>query len=222
MFFRKSLSHLISLGSIVLVLSAVSCVLPYPIPADVKHIEITSFPDDAILTLGPRRVLTDVAESVTEADSNIEVIDGVLFRDTAFPEGDWLLRNMLMPNTCNRISEELDVDYLVLVSTKGVLTVEEKDTALPLLVLAFGATEKEMTVNAILLDLKTGESVCQVSSQAHGTERYFMWVVFWAASGPYTWSSASTGLGEELSKIIRGHTASEKVRIAIMAVDRLM
>ena len=210
------------LVSMVFLLGSVSCVyVPYPVPADVKYIENATFPEDAILTLGPRDLLADVAESITEIGTNIEVIDGEFFRDTAFPEGDWTLNNLLIPETCSRINEELEVDYLVLVSSKGVVVGEEEGFYVPLLVGAM-VVDKETTVDAMLLDLKTGKSVCRISSEAHGTEKIFIWVIVIVATGPFTDSSAITGLGEEIVRVIEKNSKSEKIRIAIMAVESII
>ena len=221
MIISRLLSHSKILASIVLVLSVVNCVyIPYPVPADVKYIENASFPEDAILTIGPRDLLADVAEAITETDDNIVVIDGELFRDTAFPEGDWTLNKMLKPETCSRINEELDVDYLVLVSTKGVIAGEGEGFYIPLLIGA-NISDEEMTVDAMLLDLKTGKSVCQISSEAHGKEKFFIWIIVVVGTGPVTESSAITGLGEEIANVIRKHAKSDKVSIAIMAAETI-
>lgn len=224
MFFSRLLSNLKILVSTVLILSAISCIIayvPYPVPTDVKYIENASFPEDMILTISPRDLLADVAESITETDDNILVIDGEQFRDTTFPQGDWTLKKMLKPETCSRINEELDVDYLVIVSTKGVIVGEEEGFIVPGLA-GVMTVDKEMTVDAMLLDLKTGKSVCQISSEAHGTEKMFYWVIVVVATGPYTDSSAITGLGEEIANVIRERAKSEKVRIAIMAIESIL
>lgn len=222
MFFNRFLNSLKLPLGIMLMSSVASCIyIPYPVPADVKYVEKALFPEDAIVTIAPRDLLADVAESITERDENIAVIDGELFRDTAFPEGDWTLKKMLEAETCRRINEELDVDYLVLVSTKGVIVGEEEGFFVPLLIGAM-TVDKEMTVDAILLDLKTGKSVCQIRSEAHGTEKMFYWVIVVAATGPFTDSSAITGLGEEIAKVIRGRAKSEKVHIAIMAAESII
>jgi len=222
MFFSQLLSRSKIPASIVLTLSTVSCVyIPYPVPADVKYIENASFPEDTILTIAPRDLLADVAESITETDDNIVVIDGELFRDTAFPEGDWLLRKMLKPETCSRINEKLDVDYLVLVSTKGVIAGEGEGFFVPLLVGAM-VSDEETTVDAMLLDLKTGKSVCQISSKAHGKEKVFYWVIVVVGTGPLTESSAITVLGEEIANVIRKHAKSDTVNIAIMAAETII
>ena len=42
------------------------------------------------------------------------------------------------------------------------------------------------------------------------------------ATGPFTDSSAITGLGEEIVNVIRKDSKSEKFRIAIMAVQSLI
>lgn len=207
------------LVSTILTLSAISCVyIPYPVPADVKYVQNASFPEDAILTLGPRDLLADVAESITERDSNIEVIDGELFRDTAFPEGDWTLKNMLVPETCRRINKQLDVDYLVVVSTEGI--VEGEAEGFYFLVGAV-VSDEEFTIDAMLLDLKSGDSVCQIRSEAHGKEKGFIWIIVMIAAGPTTKSSAITDLGEEIASVIRENTKSEKVSIAIMAAETI-
>jgi len=203
----------------VLILSTISCVyIPYPVPAEVKYVENATFPEDAILTLGPRDLLADVAESITERDSNIEVIDGQLFRDTAFPQGNWTLNNMLMPETCDRINKQLDVDYLVVVSTEGIIQGEEE--GFYFLVGAMVADE-EFTIDAMLLDLKTGKSVCQISSEAHGKEKAFIWIIVGVGAGPTTKSSAITDLGEEIATVIRKNIKSGKISIAIMAAEAI-
>lgn len=73
-----------------------------------------------------------------------------------------------------------------------------------------------------LLNLKTGKSVCQINSEAHGTEKIFYWVIVVVATGPFTDSSSITGLGEEIANVLRENTKSEKIRIAIMAVESMM
>jgi hypothetical protein len=203
----------------VLIVSTISCVyIPYPVPAEVKYVENATFPEDAILTLGPRDLLADVAESITERDSNIEVVDGQLFRDTAFPKGNWILNNILMPETCNRINKQLDVDYLVVVSTEGIIQGEEE--GFYFLVGAMVADE-EFTIDAILLDLKTAKSICQISSEAHGKEKAFIWIIVGVGAGPTTRSSAITVLGEEIANVIRERATYDKVRIAIMAAEQV-
>ena len=202
-----------------LILSTISCVyIPYPVPAEVKYVENATFPEDAILTLGPRDLLADVAESITETDSNIEVIDGQLFRDTAFPQGNWTLNNMLIPETCNRINKQLDVDYLVVVSTEGIIQGEGE--GFYFLVGAMVADE-EFTIDAMLLDLKTAKSVCQISSEAHGKEKAFIWIIVGVGAGPTTKSSAITVMGEAIANMIRERATSDIVRIAIMAAEQV-
>jgi hypothetical protein len=164
-------------------------------------------------------LLADVAESITDRDDNIVVIDGELFRDTAFPEGDWTLNKLLMPETCRRINKQLDVDYLVLVSTEGVI--EGEPEGFYFLVGAM-ASDEEIKIDAMLLDLKTGNSVCQISSEAHGKEKAFIWIIVALATGPATEYSAITDLGEEIAHVIRARAKSEKVRIAIMAVENII
>jgi hypothetical protein len=204
---------------VVLIVSTISCVyIPYPVPAEVKYVENATFPEDAILTLGPRDLLADVAESITERDSNIEVVDGQLFRDTAFPQGNWTLNNMLMPETCNRINKQLDVDYLVVVSTEGIIQGEEE--GFYFLVGAMVADE-EFTIDAILLDLKSAKSICQISSEAHGKEKAFFWIIVGVGAGPTTKSSAITDLGEEIATVIRKNIKSGKISIAIMAAEAI-
>ena len=219
MIISRLLSSVKLLVSSVLILSVISCVyIPYPVPAEVKYVQNASFPEDTILTLGPRDLLADVAESITETDSNIVVIDGELFRDTAFPEGDWTLNKMLMLDTCSRINKQLDVDYLIVVSTKGVI--EGEAEGFYFLVGAM-VSDEEFTIDAMLLDLKTAESVCHISSEAHGKEKGFIWIIVMVAAGPTTKSSAITDLGEEIANIIRKKAKSEKISIAIMAAETI-
>jgi len=69
---------------------AMSCVfIPYPTRPDVAQSEVITVADErTLVTLGPRKLLEKVTKEIQEANPAIDVVDGLTFRDVAFPEGD--------------------------------------------------------------------------------------------------------------------------------------
>jgi hypothetical protein len=198
---------------------AMSCVLiPYPTRPDVARSEAVTIADeDTLVTLGPRKLLEKVTKEIQEANPAIDVVDGLTFRDVAFPEGNWNLARLLEAESCERVRKQLGVDYLVLVGPMSYVEGEPKGH-FDLWVGGFGAAQVdiESRLAAVIVDLKTRESVSQVTAEAHGKQTaagFFYFVV----TIPMTDSAAIRGLGSGVAWIITERTASESVRIAVMA-----
>ncbi|MEN8207270.1 MAG: tetratricopeptide repeat protein [Pseudomonadota bacterium] len=207
------------LVAVILILSAAGCLpAPYPVSPDVTVNEQVEQIDDIILTLDPSELLEKISRVITDSHKNIEIIDEVTFWDTAYPEGGWKRGQLLEPDTRKRISTQLDVRYLVVVGPEELFLSEGKGFGIPP-VFSVGSAKKVSNISAVIIDMRSGETVCQISSEAHGTSHGAFWVVIFAATIPLTESSAINGLAKETGRVIDELAGSERVRIAVIAAE---
>ena len=204
----------------ILFLTTTSCVVaPYPVSPDVTFNDQVEISDDIILTLGPRELLEKISTKITSSYENIEIIDGLSFLETAFPDGEWKLGKLLEPDTCSRVKKQLDVAFLVIVGPEEYFHSEEGYTSILPPILGVGSEEKVSKISSVIIDMRRGEIVCQISSEAHGKDRYVHYVVVAVGTIALTKSSAITGLAKETGRVIDKLTESEKTRIALIAVE---
>jgi hypothetical protein len=207
------------IGALIFSLSAASCIpVPYPVTPEVAISEKPVLANDILLSVGPRELLESISREIKASHENIEIIDGELFRDTAFPEGGWRLGQLLEPSTCNRVQQQLNIDYLVIVGPEKLILSDDKFFYIPFLIGA-GSEDKVSRISSVILDMKTGEMVCQISSEAHGTERAAIYIVIVAGTIALTSSSAIKGLAREVGRVINNLSKSEKIRIAVIAAE---
>jgi hypothetical protein len=196
-----------------------SCVfIPYPTRPDVAQSEVITVADErTLVTLGPRKLLEKVTKEIQEANPAIDVVDGLTFRDVAFPEGDWNLAGLLEPEACERVREQLGVDYLVLVGPMSYVEGEPKGH-FGLWIGGYGAAQVdiESELAAVIVDLKTREAVSQVTSEAHGTQTA-AGLFYFVVTFPITDSAAIRGLGDEVARVITERAGTQPVRIAVLA-----
>ena len=206
---------------VVLILPISGCLpLPYYVSPDVTINEQDELLDDGItLTIAPRELLEKISKVITDSHENIEIVDGLVFRDTAFPEGGWILSQLLDPVTRKRISMQLDVRYLVIVGRDELSSSGGEYKSILPPVLGAASAENVSTISAAIIDIMTGETVCQISSEAHGTERFAHWVIIVAGTIPLTSASAIKGVAREIGRKINNLAGSEKIRIAILATE---
>jgi hypothetical protein len=206
---------------VALILSISGCLpLPYYVSPDVTINEQDELLDDGItLTIAPRELLEKISKVITDSHENIEIVDGLVFRDTAFPEGGWKLSQLLDPVTRKRISTQLDVRYLVIVGRNELLRSGGEYKMILPGVLGAASAEKVSTISAAIIDIMTGETECQVSSVARGTERAAHWVIIVAGTIPLTSASAIKALAREIGRKINNLAGPEKTRIAILATE---
>jgi hypothetical protein len=115
------------IGALIFSLSAASCIpVPYPVTPEVAISEKPVLANDILLSVGPRELLESISREIKASHENIEIIDGELFRDTAFPEGGWRLGQLLEPSTCNRVQQQLNIDYLVIVGPEKLILSDDK------------------------------------------------------------------------------------------------
>ena len=205
-------------------MAVMSCVfIPYPVKPDVVQSEaITLSAEHTMVTLSPRKLLEKIAKEIQGADDNIEVVDGLTFRDLAFPDGDWTLSRLLERDVCERVREQLDVAYLVLV---GPMTFEEGEPKghFLLSIGGYGAAQvdTESTLSAVIVDLQTQETVCQVTSEAHGKQTW-AGLFYFVVTIPMTDPAAIRGLGDGVAKAITERAGAEPIRIAVMAGESVL
>lgn len=193
-------------------------VVPNKATQNVTRSEKVIVPEYTILTLGPRRLLNKISHEIEELSPNIEVIDGLLFRDTAFPNGGWTLKELLQPETCSRVNKELNVDYLVLVGSLKMTSEEAEGVFLPLL---FGAMsgEHSLTLSALIFDLSSGDQICQINSEGRGDEYTLYYVIFVVGFIPNIKTATIKGLANEVVSVITHRGTHEGKQIAIMAAE---
>jgi hypothetical protein len=120
------------LMAVVIVLSILGCGVGVPTKAEVKVVRTQdmTIDDDDIVSMAPRILLEGVTKEIEVTYKNIELVDGLLFRDVAFPEGGWRLEKLLIPEISRKVSEQLNVDYLALVGAIEVSQGESKGFSL--------------------------------------------------------------------------------------------
>lgn len=202
-----------------LVLLMSSCVVvPYPVSSDVRRLDDAELNDRLYIHVGPRGLLERVSERIVAETPDIEVIDPMLFRDTAFPEGGWSLHELLKEGRCQQISSNLDVQFLVLLTPLKFKEGEEQGFFIPL---AFGAMAfpEESTLSALIVDLRSGSFLCRLDAASSGSARMLYYVIYIAAADPMTESAVIRDLSEAIGKAISEEMDAEPVRIAVLAAS---
>lgn len=205
-----------------LVLLTGCVVVPYPVSPEVTQSEaITLSAEGTRVTVGPRRLLERVAKEIRDADPRIEIVDGLTFRDLAFPEGDWTLARLLEPETGARVREGLDVTYVVLV---GAMSHEEGEPKghFGLWIGGYGAAQADWKdrISAVVVDLRTAQTFRRISSEGRGKQTA-AGLFYFVVTFPMTDSAAIHGLGEEVAEVIAERAGDGPVRIAVMAAETL-
>ena len=196
-----------------------SCVVvPYPVSSDVRRLDDAELNDRLYIHVGPRGLLERVSERIVAETPDIEVIDPMLFRDTAFPEGGWSLHELLKEGRCQQISSNLDVQFLVLLTPLKFKEGEEQGFFIPL---AFGAMAfpEESTLSALIVDLRSGSFLCRLDAASSGSARMLYYVIYIAAADPMTESAVIRDLSEAIGKAISEEMDAEPVRIAVLAAS---
>ena len=217
----KVQSILIWALSIIAYLALPGCViLPYkPASEEVISGNIHLPSSDWLATVGPRELIEEVSEAITSEAAQIEIVDPIVFRDVAFPDGNWRISLLLMKGNGRRIFEELGVKYLVLLGKLTESSSEEYGAVFIYIGFVGAATAKlEASLSATVIDLQNERPLYDISSKAVGTAGglglfYGLFIV------PLSEASAIQGLGEKVAKALTLETALDSVRIAVMAME---
>ena len=204
---------------IILLLLTVSCP-PYPVKPDVSRTEDVSLAaNDIEVTLEPRFLLRKFSEALQDAHQNIEIVDDPKLISAALPEGGRALRDVLRPDNCRHIAEQLNVTYLVLI---GSLYEHEGELEGSFMIFigawGVGKQELEARFSATIIDLSSGNPLCQVTADADATIAFAGWF-FPFIVGPWAEGDLNTikSVADEVGKVIVEDANSETVRIVVMA-----
>ena len=204
-----------------LVLSAAGCGVAVPTRPEIEVVrsQPVSIDGGAVISIGPRRLLEELSEEITKAYRDIEIVDGLQFRDTAFPEGGWKLETFLQPGVSRQVSDKLEVDYLVLIGEMKIDEGEEDGFLVPLVAGAM-SIESASSISAVIMDLRTGKLVSRIECKARGTTRMVYYVIFIVGSGPVSLvSGAAEGLAREIGKVITELAPAGKRRVAVLSQE---
>jgi hypothetical protein len=203
-----------------MVLWAAGCGVAVPTRPDVEVVrsQAVRIDEGAVISIGPRRLLKELSNEITKARPDIEIIEGLLFRDTVFPEGGWKLEALFQPGVSRQVSDTLGVEYLVLTGELKLDEGEEEGFLVPLLAGAM-SIESESMISAVIMDMKTGKLVSRLDCKARGTTRMVYYVIFIAGSGPMLESGVTKGLAREIGKVITELAPPGKRRVAVLALE---
>lgn len=206
------------LAAVMIVQLAGCVIVPYPVSHENVRTDEVEITDQIYVTVGPRKLIDDVSKRIVKHNPNIELVDPLLFRDAAFPAGRWSLNELLEPDTRTRVAEQLDMQYLVLLTPMLVEEGEEEGFLIPL---AFGAmaVSENSTLSAIIIDLRRGSVICQLSSSSSGHGRLLYYVIYIVAADPMTESAVISGLSESIAETLAAESHSGRLRVAVLAAE---
>ncbi len=209
---------------ILLLLSMSSCVMipkPFSPSTDITYIEDITIPKDTYVTLGYRRAIETLIWGVEQYEPSIELVDGLLFRDTAFPDGGWKLKDLLTPDRCQKMQQELSVDYLILL---GSFKLDKEKKELLLTPVLGGITEEVHTsMSAVIINLNDIKVINRLNIDSKGSSEVLIAAVIFriALLGGDEYAMYRE-LGDEVMKKINEMKKKEKVRIAILSAEPLI
>jgi hypothetical protein len=173
---------------------------------------------DIHVTIGPRKLLEDVAQTLKENAPSIVLIDGLEFRDAAFPDGNWTLDRLLAAESACR-GLPLPADYLVLIGRPQHATVKKKGEIF--FYYGFlGLTKVDETgdLSALVVDLENCRPVTIVTASAEGSMvgagLFYGLFVY-----PRIDKSVLRGLGQGAAEVLAEARPAGPLRVVVMAAE---
>jgi hypothetical protein len=204
------------------VLLASACVIvPYTPKSSVVHrpAQIDA-PEQVLVSIGPRRFLDQASESLVAADRRVELVDRVLFRDTAFPDGGWTLQELLEEQARGRITT-LGVDYAVLLGPMQSETVDSKGEIMVYIGLwGYTKSDERAALSAAIIDLRSSAIIDFVALEAAGSEGaagLFYGVVWY----PRFDASIMKGMGRHVAATLVAARPEGPIRTVVVAAESL-
>jgi hypothetical protein len=193
-------------------------VLPTSVTPEITRIDDVEIIGQVSLTVGPRRLIDEVSESIVKHGPEIQLVDPLAFRDAAFPEGGWALKELLQPGRPAKLAQDMDVQYLVLLAPECAARGKTKGLFIPLVVGAVSETV-DSSLNALIMDLERETIVCRLKSAASGTGYMASYVIYMVATEPKTAEAAIDGLGKSIAETLSTVSPSKAPRIAVLAAE---
>lgn len=207
-------------SALALEIGLAGCAVSVPVGA---KLEVTNHDNpeqvaNVFVTVGPRRLLSILEKLITESSPRVELADSLLFRDAAFPQGGWELRQLLDPEQRNKITQKLQVDILVLVSPL-TYTVNDADGFFVPLVAGAQSAEHKSSLSAIIYELNSGRALRKIDVSARGNEKVLYYVVVMAGTTPHVVTPTLEAMAKEIAKTVEDATSKKRVRIAVLATE---
>ncbi len=194
-------------------------IVPTPVTPHIETDEEVHLSDYTMVTVGPRKLLENIGERITDSRTGIEVVDGLAFRDSAFPEGGWLAKDLLQPAAAKRVAEELDVDYLVLISVEVIEEYgDEHNYLIPVLGGVMSGQEKS-ALSAIVIDLRQASLLPRIRVEASAKWRGAIWVIYGVGTDPMTEAAVLEGISDAITSTLSEHAGRDDIRIALLAAE---
>jgi hypothetical protein len=212
----KAIALAIGLG----VLTLTGCAMTAPVdgkPEITRHDNV-ALSGNTLVTVGPRRLLDFLAKQIAAMDPDLEPVDALLFRDTAFSEGGWHLQELFDAGQRASIIQTLQVDYLILVTPLVYTVGEDSGFFIPLVAGAQSATHKS-SLSATIYDMQSGAALCRIDAAAAGQERVVSYVILFTGTTPHVVTPVLEALVKEIVHTIRAVNQKPGLRIAILASE---
>lgn len=207
-------------GVPVLAILLCSCIAPHSVEPKIQVFEQVKLAGDVRVTVGPRAILDNLGGRIGKFDRNIVVMDGLAFRDAAFPDGGWYLSSLIQaPERRSSIRQSLGVDYLVLIGPARLEEITDEKGDFHVLVPSGVSGTKTSTLSAVVIDLITGQEVTWIVVEASGTYRVGSYLIYIAGTDPATDSAAYRGLSEAVASTVRQHHGAGRTGIAVLAAE---
>jgi hypothetical protein len=194
-------------------------VVPVPFPVEAETTVVEGAKVTGYLSVGPRRLIEDIALRIETFDDRIEAVDPIVFRDMAFPDGGWSIAELLKDDTCTFLRKSSGVRFLVLL----VVGPPQRDREEKTISLGLGATgyaTEKSQLSAVLVDFDNGKIVCQIDSTATGRELFF---VTWAggyATNAITEPSVKSALAQAIATRLLYDAGESVVKVAVLAAEQ--
>ena len=201
-------------------LSSGCVVVPYSVTPVIEVTESVEIEEDALVSVGPRRFLDKLMEMIGKKDARIEFVDGLTFRDTAFPDGGWRQTDLLEPTVAARAVASLDIRLAVLVGQRPTGTLsEETDLMVPALGGYYSGRETSV-LDAIIIDLETATVVNRITAEASGRGRIVGYTIVFAGTVPRTEAAVIDGIVDSITETIQRHITDDRIRVTLLAAER--
>lgn len=214
----EGLLRLLALFLLTSIVAGCGVGLPTKPTVEIKQRQPALFDINAVVSLGQRRLLKEISNEITKIYHDIQIVDGLLFRDTAFPEGGWVFADLLEPGVIRNIGDQLNIDYLVLLGEIKSSEEEVKGFFLPLVAGAMSG-EGSFSLSAIIMDLKTEKLVTMLECETHGTTHILYYVIIAVGNEPTYASTTIESLAKEIGKVLTELDPLGKKRVAVLGLE---
>ncbi|MCU0977451.1 MAG: hypothetical protein MUC71_14250 [Steroidobacteraceae bacterium] len=202
------------------ILAAGCVVVPYSPPAESSSTPVRLEQADRVLvTVGPRQLLEDTSEALRRRDRDIEIVDSFAFRAAVFPEGDWRLSRLLVPERRSLLAAS-GADYLVVVGPVLTGAPDERGLFVGTAYGFYGAGTNTTQGSALMLivDLARGEILDALRTRAEGTDvavGFFYGLIIHAT----TESSVRRACLDSVVETLRRVHPEGRLRLVLMAAE---